>query len=409
MMLHVRFGKIVALLLLMLTSISVVSAHEGMHGDHGNVATESAKQQLAVSVVFDVSGRLWRASARDGYVLVSYSDDRGKIFSNPVKVNSEPESIAADGDNRPKIIVLNTGVIYVSYTQSLAKPYSGNIRFSRSTDSGKSFSEPITVNDNREIISHRFDALGVNERGQVYIAWLDKRGSSAAEKQGQKYTGAAVYYAVSENGGQRFGPNRMAVEHSCECCRIAMAMGQDGIPTIFWRHVYGKSVRDHAMLRLDGKSQPIRVTYDKWEVDACPHHGPSLAISNASVYHFVWFDNASDKNGLFYANSQDGGKTFSSAISFGNNAAQASHPYVLSLGKKAFVVWKEFDGEKAVVMAMTSEDAGQKWTAPRKIATSAGASDHPLLVTDGKVAYLSWNAAIEGYQVVQINAEKVEK
>jgi len=390
------------------------SAHEGMHdamhGGQGNVMRAApAKPQLAASMVFDGNGRLWRVSARDGYVLVSFSDDRGNHFSPPVKVNQAPEDIAADGDNRPKIIVKNGGMVYVSYTQSLDKPYSGNIRFSRSLDGGKSFSEPLSVNDNREIISHRFDALGVNERGQVFIAWLDKRDSSAAEKKGKKYTGAAVYYAMSDNGGERFGPNIKAVDNSCECCRIAMAVGADGVPVIFWRHVYGKNVRDHAMLKLDGKSQPVRVSYDNWEVDACPHHGPSIAISPDGMYHFVWFDNAPDKNGLFYARSVDGGKTFSPSRPFGNNAGQASHPYVLSAGAKIVVAWKEFDGENAVVMAMTSDTAGQQWSAPRRLAATTGASDHPLLIAEGDVAYLAWNTAKEGSQLIKINSGATEK
>ena len=407
-----RFG-IFLTIALMLFSVSAAKAHEGMHGTHADMGKSGkampAKPQLATSVMFDTKGRLWQVSTRDGYVLVSYSDDKGKNFSIPAKVNRDPENIAAEGDNRPKIFANKDGSIYVSYTQSLAKPYSGNIRFSRSIDGGKTFSEPITVNDNREMISHRFDALGVNERGQIYIAWLDKRDSSAAEKKGQKYTGAAVYYAVSENGGERFSHNIQAAEHSCECCRISMAIEPDGTPVIFWRHVYGKNVRDHAMLRLDGKSQPLRVTYDKWEVDACPHHGPSMAISSDGIYHFVWFDNAPGKNGLFYAHSMDGGKTFSSPMPFGNNGAQAAHPYVLSLGAKIFVVWKEFDGENAVVIAMSSENAGQTWSVSQRLAATAGSSDHPLLVADGATAYLSWNTAKEGFQLVKVPLEVAEK
>lgn len=409
-MVNMQFFRLGMTLALTLICGNAASAHEGMHGEHGKAVSASpAKQQLAASVAFDTTGRLWRASARDGYVLVSFSDDKGKNFNAPVKVNQTAENIAADGDNRPKIIVKNNGVVYVSYTQSLDKPYTGNIRFSRSRDGGKSFSEPVTVNDNHEVISHRFDALGVNDRGQVFIAWLDKRDSSAAARKGKTYTGAAVYYAISDNGGERFGPNIKAVDNSCECCRIAMAVGIDGVPVIFWRHVYGQNVRDHAMLKLDGKSQTVRVSYDNWEVDACPHHGPSMAISQGGIYHFVWFDNAPDKNGLFYARSVDGGKTVSSSKPFGNNAAQASHPYVLSFGAKVVVVWKEFDGEKAVVMAMTSDTAGQQWSAPRSLATTAGASDHPLLIADGDMAYLSWNTAREGGQMIKIDTGSAEK
>lgn len=363
-----------------------------------------AKPSLAVTAAFDEKGRLWRVSAHERYVLVSHSDDGGKSYNQPVKVNAEPEDILGDGENRPKIIVLK-GVVYVSYTQGLAKPMTGNIRFSRSVDGGETFSQPITVNDNLEIISHRFEVMGVNDRGQVYIAWLDKRDLSAATKKGEKYTGLGVYYAVSDDNGASFHPNVKAAEHACECCRVAMAMDSDGTPVIAWRHVFGKNVRDHAILRLDGKSQLTRLSYNNWEIDACPHHGPAASIASDGVYHFVWFDNAPEKKGLFYAHSIDQGKNFSSPLNFGNFKAQASHPYVLSMGKRVLIVWKEFDGETTSIQLMRSSDGGKNWSASRKIASTRDTSDHPLLIGDGKNAYLSWNTAKEGHSLIALPEE----
>lgn len=361
-----------------------------------------ARPALSVGASFDANGRLWLAQVAGGILSVSHSDDRGKTFSAAVKVNAEPENIAADGENRPKIRVAKNGNIYVAYTQSLDKPFSGNIRFSRSTDGGQSFSVPLTVNDNRDIISHRFDALGVNDRGQIYLAWLDKRDGSTAAAQGGQYAGAATYYALSDDGGASFSANRKAADHSCECCRVAMAMDKDGTPVILWRHIYGKNVRDHALLRLDGKSAPSRASSDGWEIDACPHHGPALSIGADGVYHLAWFTNAPQRKGLFYTHSADGGKTYSTALPFGNFDAQAGHADVLSSGKAVYLAWKEFDGENAVVYLMASHDGGTSWAAPRKLATSADNSDHPLLITDGKRIYLSWNTLKEGYRLIEV-------
>ena len=360
-----------------------------------------AKPTLAVTAAFDEKGRLWRVLAQERHVLVSHSDDGGKSYSHPVKVNSEPEDILGDGENRPKIVVLK-GVVYVSYTQALDKPITGHIRFSRSVDGGETFSQPITVNDNLEIISHRFDTMGVNDRGQVFIAWLDKRDLSAATKKGEKYTGVGVYYAVSDDNGASFHSNVRAAEHACECCRVAMAMDPDGTPVIAWRHVFGKNVRDQAMMRLDGKSQPIRLSYDNWEVDACPHHGPAASIGQDGVYHFVWFNNAPERHGLFYAHSADQGRNFSSPLNFGNFKAQASHPSVLSLGKRVFIAWKEFDGEATGIYLMRSSDGGVVWSAPRKLASTTDRSDHPMLIGDGEKAYLSWNTVKDGYRLIDV-------
>ena len=382
--------------------------------DHtGHVSTEShdvskrwltslERLPIAVSAVFDASGRLWQALVQDGHVVVSHSDDKGKSFSAPVTVNPEAEHVAADGENRPKILVAGNGKIYLSWTRSLETPYAGNVRFSRSVDGGMSFSEPLTVNDNLDPFTHRFEAMGVNARGQVFLAWLDKRAAAEAKKNGEKYSGISVYYVVSDDEGESFKANDKAADHSCECCRVAMAMDTDGTPVIAWRQIYGKNVRDHAMLRLDGKSETVRVSNDNWAVDACPHHGPAISISGDGVYHFVWFDNAPERHGLFYAKTPDQGRSFSVPVNFGNFNAQAAHPNVLSLGQRVFIVWKEFDGEATVVKLMHSSDGGKSWLAPTKIASTADASDHPWLIADGGETYLSWNTLAEGYRLVAL-------
>src|SRR5574340_600547 len=207
-----------------------------------------AKPSFAVTTSFDENGRLWLASIRGQHVWVSYSDDRGVTQSAPVKVNAEPEAILGDGENRPKIIV-RKGVVYVSYTQGLAKPMTGDIRFSRSNDGGKSFSAPVTVNDKRE--------------------------QSAEAAKGEKYNGSAIYYAMSDDGGVSFRPNVKIADHVCECCRTAMAIDTDDYPVVTWRHIYDTNIRDHALVKLDGKMAPVRLSHENWNVAACPHHGRS--------------------------------------------------------------------------------------------------------------------------------------
>ena len=363
-----------------------------------------AKPSLAVTVDFDENGRLWLAAISGQHIYVSYSDDHGITRSAPVKVNAEPENILGDGENRPKIIV-RKGVVYVSYTQGLAKPMTGHIRFSRSLDGGKTFSQPVTVNDNLEIISHRFDVMGVNNRGQIFIAWLDKRDLSAAAKKGEKYAGLGLYYAVSDDEGKSFHPNIKAADHACECCRVAMAMDTDGYPVAVWRHVYDTNIRDHALVRLDGKMVPVRLSHENWNVAGCPHHGPSLSIAADGVYHATWFSNAPERQGLFYAYSADRGRTFSAPLNFGNPEAQPAHPYVLSLGSRVYLVWKEFDGENTGIFGMRSGDGGMSWSAPKKLADTSDVSDWPLLIGTNNQAYLSWNTKNEGYRLIEMDDE----
>jgi len=125
----------------------------------------------APSASFDQKGRLWLAWSHAGHVYVNHSDDKGKSYSSPVIVNRKPEAISARGENRPKIIPAD-GKIFVSWITPLEKRFSGHVRFSVSNDNGEHFSDPIIVNDNLDITVHRFAAMLVNEKGEVFIAWL---------------------------------------------------------------------------------------------------------------------------------------------------------------------------------------------------------------------------------------------
>jgi hypothetical protein len=364
------------------------------------------KPALAVSAAFDAAGRLWRVSVQDGHVVVQYSDDKGGRFSPAVNVNPEPDRIAADGDNRPKIALAPDGTIYVSYTSHLPEPYSGHVHLSRSTDGGRSFSKPAIVNDDRAAISHRFESLVVDAKGRAHVVWLDRRDQMAAKKDNKEYAGVAVYYASTADGTV-IGENRKLVDHGCECCRIALALDTDGTPVIAWRHVYDKNVRDHALWRLDARSAPVRVAEDNWAIDACPHHGPALAVSGAGTYHVAWFTGAASRQGLYYARAADR-KTFSAPLAVGDPRAQPGRPALLVRGRRVYLAWKEFDGNATAVRIMVSGDDGATWSPARTVASAASASDHPLLVNDGEVVYLSWNAQREGYRLIDLSAGKKE-
>ena len=114
---------------------------------------------------------------------------------------------------------------------------------------------------------------------------------------------------------------------------------------------------------------------------------------------------ATARKGLFYAQSRDGGKTFSEPMPIGEPGKAPSRPYVISGAEATAIVWKEFDGEKTSVNLITSADAGKTWSPPHVIATTSDSSDHPLLVAKGRRYYLSWMTKAEGYRLLPIEGE----
>ncbi|MDH5484477.1 MAG: glycoside hydrolase [Gammaproteobacteria bacterium] len=366
----------------------------------------SVKCALAPSAVFDASGRLWLAWAYGGHVYVNYSDDKGKSFSPALAVNRIAEEISARGENRPKIALDQKGAIYVSWTMPLEKRFTGHIRFSYSTDGGYHFSEPVIVNDNWDVTGHRFDALGVNRQGDVYIAWLDKRDRFKAAKSGEKYHGAAVYFSWSDDGGKSFKPDKKIIDHSCECCRVIIDFDEKDLPVILWRNIYGKDVRDHAIVNFlskDTPAKPQRVSFDEWHIDACPHHGPDMSINDNGDYHLVWFNNAAARHGLFYARHDQASNRMIEAVQFGDFSKAASHATVIHRENTVWLAWKQFDGKEESVWLQKSTDNGDSWQQAEKIAVTAGSADYPFLIRDKDQVYLQWQTEVEGFRLISVN------
>ncbi len=175
-----------------------------------------------------------------------------------------------------------------------------------------------------------------------------------------------------------------------------------------WRHVFGTNLRDHYVAKLSADGAELlggRVSEDEWAT-TCPHHGPSLAIDSTGAWHVVWFTNGKVRKGLFYARSVDGGKSFSEPAKFGDDARTPSHAALLFAKGSLYRVWKEFDGTTTSILAQMSRDAGKAWSAPRVVASTTGASDHPLLIEHKGAAYLSWLTHEQGYRLLPLPREQ---
>jgi hypothetical protein len=378
------------------------------HDDH----TKSQDNSLAISVAFDAQGSLWRVLEKNGLILVSSSRDLGKTFSNPVQVTPYAQKVEADGEARPKIAIGPEGNIYLTWTDELKKSFTGYIWFSRSINGGKSFEKPIIVHTDRAEIAHRFDALNVakigDAKGKVTVTWVDNRDLIAAKSAGKPYEGAAIYYAISNNQGASFAPEQKLADSSCECCRIALTNKPDSTVVAMWRHVFEGSERDHMMAEIPAQANQVpvtkRVTFGRWKIDGCPHHGAALATGGEGKdwwgYHMAWFDGGNDDSGkdasLFYARMDGEAWVSSPPKKFGKHSNQAGHPALLSMGESVWLVWREIENKNNKILGMFSDDGGRSWGAPKELATSAGKTDYPILLTKDNRAYLTWNTDKDG-------------
>lgn len=167
-------------------------------------------------------------------------------------------------------------------------------------------------------------------------------------------------------------------DHSCECCRIGLTLNPQDKPVALWRHVFAPNIRDHALAERkpdDDVLAPVRVTFDDWRIDACPHHGPSLAYTPDGTRHQVWFNGKAGDGGVHYAAAKADG-TMSKSVPLG--IAQVSYPYIAAQGRQVAIVWKQFDGQATAILSRMSDDGGNTWK-ESELARTAGESDKPYL------------------------------
>lgn len=384
----------------MMMAVQAVHAHEAPYRSGGKV-------ELGASVAADSRGRLWMVSKQEqgdgkSLLVLRRSDDTGKSWTQPMPVTGE--AAGARGEERPKIAAGLNDELYIVYTRAAPNPklpHEGDVRLVRSLDGGKSFSAPVSVHTNNDAIVHAFGSIIVDPNGHVYAVWLDSRNRETARANKQPHRGISLYYAVSTDAGKTFSGDYRLADHSCECCRLGLALDAQQRPVVMWRHIFEPNVRDHAIAQLsvNGMAREIeRASFDDWRIDACPHQGPSIAYAADGTRHQAWFTVKGDDAGIFYAAADKKGE-LGVPVRLGTN--QAKQAEVAVRGAAVAVVWKQYDGESTALMARISADNGRTWT-QKEVARTANDSDRPQLLHSASGLLAAWHIAGEGMRIISV-------
>jgi BNR repeat-like domain len=360
----------------------------------------------AATPFFSADGKLLLAWTANGVVSVGQSSDFGKTVTTTVKISEHGKSLDVGSDARPQIVADKQGNVFLAYAFFKDSNWNAQINTARSSDGGKTFTSPVSlVQDNS---SQRFPSVLLRADNSIFISWIDKRLVAAAKQGGEKRLGGSIAYSFSNDGGKTFQVEQFANQSTCECCRIGGRLDPQDQPVIAYRAIFPGGIRDQASQVISAKgAEPIRrVAEDDWKTDACPHHGPSIAVSGSGKFHVAWYTQGSKRSGVFYANSANQGMSYSRPSKIGSEGVNVSRPYLLALGQQVWLAWKEFDGAHSLVYIKQSIDDGKTWGAPKIISKTSGYSDHPLLINQGDAVFLSWLTRADGYQLIQIGLQK---
>ena len=325
----------------------------------------------------------------DGSLHLSVTPAGAQAALPTVTVRDPLGAIEAHAEAPPQLAADTAGGISVLY--AVGKEVSGErfpksaLRFIRSTDSGRTWSDPRTVNDGTDFGSHNFHALTAAPDGSLLATWLDaRRGKSG------------VWMSRSGDGGRTWEANRpIYTDPTCPCCRTSVAVATDGTIYVAWRAVLAGDVRDVVVTRSsDGGTtwaSPVRARSDDWVYPGCPHAGPSLEVDAKGAVHVAWWTGKEGEAGVYYARSTDGAKSFAAQPIATGDRARPAHVQLAVAGESVYLAWDDGLGEIPRVLLRRSTDGGERFQAEELLSEPGVAASFPVLAVHGDSVAVAWS------------------
>jgi len=341
------------------------------------------------------------AVTRDGKIVLAWIAQQGhdnNLFvaqpgSDPKPVRVNPEGLSVDSLHQPPGLALGPGgEVYVSWSSAKPVPEGGlfasDLRLSRSLDGGRTFENPLRVNEDRPI-SHSFEGLGVAPDGTVIVSWIDSRDGVST---------AGTYLArVAERGSRVEKTLKLDEGETCVCCRIDVAAGPGDTVAVAWRKVFPGSIRDMVVgLSRDGArsfSPAGLVHADRWKINACPHRGGSVAMDGRGRVYLAWYtETAEGQPRMLFAASGDG-------LRFGPpsrlNTAAGYIPDQVRLAAdpagRVAIVWEEATAVRRRVLLRYSTDGGRTLSAPQALSQAIKAYAPDVAVAPSGDFVVAWH------------------
>jgi len=167
----------------------------------------------------------------------------------------------------------------------------------RSDDNGASFSPPVPVSDEHWYLDScpsTGPAVALGPDNQIYVAFTDGRLDDGSR------TRSDIFFAVSTDGGQSFGPNVRMNQTDGYNRGTTIATAPDGTIHVSWQTHGGDQQAIYYAVSVDGGqsfSQPWPLVRGDDGSDRGHLNAPRLMVGPDGSVHLTW----TDRLGVHYA------------------------------------------------------------------------------------------------------------
>lgn len=283
---------------------------------------------------------VWTEKTNDKLTLLyAIYNDGGKSFSEEVSIPLTSD-VSTHVENMPKVAFKIDGTVIAAYEKKAPTKennYAGSIYYISSSDKGKSWTEERFLHS--DTIAGRSRSYFDIERlpdGEIGASWLDI-------KLDNEIGGRSVRFAKTV-GTKGFANEILIDSSACQCCRIDVYTDQSQNVFVAYRGLkkgeMGKQIRDMMIATSTDHgasfSSPVLISADNWNIDGCPHTGPSLCSNKGGLFS-LWYTEGTG-TGIYYAQKAEENNEFTSRQLV---SAEGRHPQLSSNEDRIAMVWEE--------------------------------------------------------------------
>lgn len=263
-----------------------------------------------------------------------------------------------------------------------------------------------TVHKDGISAEHGFVTMLPMKDNQTFITWLDGRFTKTKDSDG-KPKGMTLRAGVFDSKGNELESWQLD-ELTCDCCQTNAAFYSGGSgdgssegPMVVYRDRTKDEVRDIYITRfVDNKwTEPMAVSSDNWVVAGCPVNGPDIA-SKGGKTAVVWFSAKDDMPMVQLALSEDGGQSFGVPIRVATKSTNGRVSVTILDSGNIAVSWLETKDAEATIQIAFYDSKGVKLDSLKVADTKTSRrSGFPILESVGEQVFITWTDISNNPQV----------